>query len=116
MLHFQPPHGRQHLLTNWLNRLHKLLRPFHRQMLLNILPPNSQEMNKRLSRRTGLMLHGSRTFDLPHSPGLRLVFLREMLSECGAEVDEVLAKGLVLVGGHGGREGEGAELGDGVGG
>lgn len=115
MLHFQSPHGRQHLLPNWLNRPHKLLRPFNRQMLLNTLPPNSQEMNKRLPRRTGLMLHGPRTLDLPHSPGLWLVFLREMLSERGAEVDEVLAEGLVLVGGHGGREGEGAELCYGVG-
>ena len=62
------------------------------------------------------MLHGTRTLDLSHSPGPRPVFLREMLGEGGAEIDEVLAEGLVLAGGHGGGEGEGTELGDGVGG
>lgn len=53
---------------------------------------------------------------MSHGPGLGPVLLGKIPGERGAEVDEVLVDGFVLVGGRGGGEGQCAEFGDRIGG
>lgn len=61
------------------------------------------------------MLDRTRPFHMSHGPGLGPVLLGKVAGERGAEVDEVLVDGFVLVGGRGCGNGQGAELGDRVG-
>lgn len=114
MLQLQTLHGRQQLLSNRLNRLLKRPTLLGRLMLLHTLPTYSQEMHECLPGRTGVMLQGARPLNGPHGPGLGPIIHGEVLGQGGAEIKQVLVQGDVVVGGEGGREGEGADLGDGV--
>lgn len=114
MLQLQTLHRRQQLVPNRLNRLLKRPTLLGRLMLLHALPAYSQEMHKCLPGRTGAMLQGTRPLNGPHGPGLGSIIHGEVLGQCGAEIKQVLVQGDVVFGGEGGREGEAADLGDGV--
>lgn len=89
MLHLQSRNRRQHLLPNRRNTPTKLLRLFGLHMRINTLPSNSQQMHDRLTSRTLRMLQRTGSVDMTHCPRPRTGFLRQLLNQCRAELDQL---------------------------